>query len=365
MTTRSALLTEHQRLPTSGARGVSLFELEGALQLVIPQLAVDLLEQPPYMNGGDSDIGAPIYQWSEGAFAEEGDLPMPGGEDAEYFRIGDIDFLATASVRVGRSPYDLNTESVLYRRREGAWLPFQRFPTFAAKQWHAFAIGDRHFLALAQGVTVEGPIARHPSRSCLFEWNGMQFVEFQIFDGRWGYNWASFAIGGRHFLAYADHAGPSCLFEWDGAAFSPIQEFAPSGGRAYKYFEADGEIWLAFANLPGESVLFRWDGSRFSPHQTIGGPGGREFALIEGQQGLYLALINFIHGTPAAPKTDLLSRIYRFEKGGLTEAMEFPTFGATDAASFAAEGQIYLAVSNSLTPAVRFREDSVIYRFLG
>ena len=365
MTTPSVLLTEHQRLPTSGARGVSLFEMEGALHLVIPQLAVDLPEQPPYMNGGDSDIGALNYRWTDGAFAEAGDLPMPGGEDAEYFNIGDNHFLATASVRVGRGPYDLNTDSVLYCRRDGAWLPFQRFLTFAAKQWHAFAIGDRHFLALAQGVTVEGPVARHPFRSCLFEWNGEKFVEFQVFDGRWGYNWASFAIGRRHFLAYADHVGSSCLFEWNGAAFLPIQEFAPSGGRAYKYFVAEGELWLAFANLTGESVLFRWDGSHFTPHQSLGGPGGREFALIEGRQGLYLTLINFIHGTPAAPKTDLVSRLYRFERGRLTEAMEFPTFGGTDAAAFVADGQIYLAVSSSLTPAVRFRQDSVIYRFLG
>ena len=36
--------------------------------------------------------------------------------------------------------------------------------------------------------------------------------------------------------------------------------------------------------------------------------------------------------------------------------------GGTDAAVFAADGQVYLAVSNSLTPDIRFREDTVIYR---
>jgi hypothetical protein len=41
---------------------------------------------------------------------------------------------------------------------------------------------------------------------------------------------------------------------------------------------------------------------------------------------------------------------------------EFPTFGATDAAVFTAEGQRYLAVSNSLSPDIRFREDTVVYR---
>ena len=31
-------------------------------------------------------------------------------------------------------------------------------PTFAAKQWRHFAIGERHFLALAQGVVMEGVV---------------------------------------------------------------------------------------------------------------------------------------------------------------------------------------------------------------
>jgi hypothetical protein len=42
---------------------------------------------------------------------------------------------------------------------------------------------------------------------------------------------------------------------------------------------------------------------------------------------------------------------------------EFPTSGGTDAATFSVDGKIYLAVSNSLTPEVRFRTDSIIYRF--
>ena len=44
---------------------------------------------------------------------------------------------------------------------------------------------------------------------------------------------------------------------------------------------------------------------------------------------------------------------------------EFPTAGGTDAATFRADGALYLAVSNSLTPDVRFRTDTVIYRFNG
>jgi len=98
------------------------------------------------------------------------------------------------------------------------------------------------------------------------------------------------------------------------------------------------------------------------PHQSLGGPGAREFAVAQTAHALYLVQINFIHGTPAAPKTDLKSCIYQWKQGQLAVVEEFPTSGGTDAAAFAADGHIYLAVSNSLTRDIRFREDTVIYR---
>jgi hypothetical protein len=149
---------------------------------------------------------------------------------------------------------------------------------------------------------------------------------------------------------------------WNGRSFAPFQEFAPQGGRAYEFFRADGSALLAFANLTGESFLYRWHAGRFVPHQSLGGPGAREFAVARSGQALYLVKINFIHGTPAAPKTDLTSCIYRWQEGRLAMAEEFPTSGGTDAAVFTADGQIYLAVANSLSRDIRFREDTVIYR---
>src|SRR6185437_3763675 len=243
----SPLLAEHQRLATSGARGVLVFHTGTELHLAIPQLAVDIPGTPPYMNGGNSDVDMMLYRWSGGRFIEDGRLPVPGGEDAVYFQIGDAEFLATASVRTGSGPYDLNADSVLYRRAGGGWEVFQRFPSFAAKQWHYFAIGSRHFLALAQGVTLDGAVARNPRRSCLFEWDGHQFIDFQTLEGGWGYNWVFFDIDGQSFLGYADHTGPSGLMIWNGRSFAPFQEFAPQGGRAYQFFRADGQAWLAFA----------------------------------------------------------------------------------------------------------------------
>ena len=358
----SAILTLQQRLPTSGARAVAPFELDGSLYLAIPQLAEDVPGQKPYMNAGNSDIDMIVYRWEGGQFHEAERLPVPGGEDAVSFHIGAERFLATASVRTGSGPYDLNASSKIYRRRDGAWVPFQEIPTFAAKQWHYFTFDGRHFLALAQGVTVPGAEARHPRQSCIFEWDGTGFVEFQTLEGGWGYNWDYFELAGERFLAYADHTSVSSLYRWNGERFAVFQNFAEQGGRAFLFFEADRNAWLAFANIAGESFLYRWDGSQFVTHQSLGGPGGREFELIHTDSTLHLVRICFIEGTPAAPKTDLMSQIFRWEQGRFVRIHEFATFGGTDAAAFEADGERFLAVSNSLTPDIRFRQDTVIYR---
>jgi EPTP domain len=356
------VLIEHQRLATSGARGVLAFHAGGELRLAIPQLAADIPGTPARMNGGDSNVDMLLYRWSGGRFVDDGRLPVPGGEDALFFQIGDRDFLATASIRTGSGPYDLNTDSVLYRRVGDGWEAFQRFPTFAAKQWHYFVVGNRRFLALAQGVIIDEVVARHPRRSCIFEWDGIRFVDFQTVEGGWGYNWVDFELDGQNYLGYADHSSSSQLMIWNGKSFEPFQEFAPQGGRAFHRFQADGQDWLAFANLTAESILYRWQAGRFVPHQSLGGPGAREFAVAQTKQALFLIKINFIHGTPAAPKTDLFSAVYQWRQGRLEVVEEFPTSGATDAAVFAADGQLFLAVSNSLSRDIRFREDTVIYR---
>jgi hypothetical protein len=359
------LLIEQQRLSTSGARAVQLFTLDGDLKLAIPQLAVDKPHSPAAMNGGDSNTTLLLYRWAGGQFAADGELSVPGGEDACSFSIGSAEFLATASIRTGAGPYELNCESTIFCRDKSRWKPFQRIPTFAAKKWHFFSIGARHFLALAQGVVHEGMIARHPSRSRIFEWDGNQFAAFQDLEGPWGYNWHSFEQEGQYFLAYADHVSPSVLLRWNGTAFVPFQEFAPRGGRAFSLFHADGRTYLAFANLQGESSLYRWEAGTFVSYQVLSGPGGREFAVLETREGLYLIQVNFIHGSPAAPKTDLLSHVYRWENQEMVKVEEFPTFGATDAAAFSADGQSYVLVSNSLSRDIRFREDSILYRFTG
>ena len=358
----SSLLQLHQALPTSGARRVAPFEMDGTLYLGVPQLAEDVAGTPAHMNGGNSDIDALVYRWDKGRFVEAERLRVPGGEDIAYFAADGEHFLVAASIRTGSGPYDLNAVSTVFRRGVDGWHAHQGIETFAAKQCYPFALDGRRFLGVAQGVTLPGLEARHPRQSCLLEWDGAAFRSFQTLDGRWGYGFCYFEMDGGHYLAYADHTSDSLLYRWEGRGFMPVQRFSAQGGRAFRFFSRDNAAWLAFANISGESTLYGWNGEQFVPYQSLGGAGGRAWELCDTSGGLYLVRICFIEGTPAAPKTALQSQIYRWEAGRFRVVEEFPTFGGTDAAVFARDGQRFLAVANSLTPKVRFRQDTVVYR---
>lgn len=363
------ILHSVQELDTSGARAVETFEHQGTRYLVVPQLAEDIPGQPAQMTLGDSDVDALVYRWEDHRFVEHARLPVPGGEDAEFFRIGSRAFLATASLRTGQGPYSLDAHSTIFEFVDGRFEALQRVPTSAAKQWTHFSFDGRHFLALAQGVTHPGgePPA-HPAQSCIFEWNGIRFDMLQTVPSAWGYNWAFIEVGGEKLLAYADHAAPSQILRWNGSVFEPFQTLEGKSGRAFCFFESRGEAWLAFANLHADSVLYRWAKGehRFVQHQTLSGPGGREFEWLPSVEGGRLVQINFLHGTREAPITQLRSVVHRFADDGaaphLVPDLEFPTSGGTDAASFSAGGQSYLLVANSLSAEVRFRTPSRVYR---
>lgn len=354
-----------QQLETSGARAVETFVHAGTRYLVVPQLAYDVEGQPAQMTLGDSDTEALVYRWEGGRFVEQARLPVPGGEDAEFFRIGERAFLATASLRTGRGPYDLNVASTIFELVDGRFGVFQQVAGFAAKQWTHFGFDGRHFLALAQGVTMPGETPAQPADSCVYEWNGERFEPFQTVPSAWGYNWAFFEVGGERLLAYADHAVPSQLLRWNGERFEPFQQLDGKTGRAFCFFETEGAAWLAFANLHHDTLLYRWEGGHFVVHQTLSGPGGREFVWVPDAQGGQLVQVNFLHGTREAPIPELESVVYRMQGGRMVEAERFPTSGGTDACAFEADGQLHLVVANSLSRAVRFATASRVYRLAG
>lgn len=349
-----------QSLDTSGARAAETFVHEGVRYLVIPQLAADVPGQAALMTLGNSDIEALVYRWEAGAFQPFQALPVPGGEDAEFFRIGKRAFLAMASLRTGSGPYDLNAHSTIFELVGGEFVPFQHIATFAAKQWKHFRIGEREFLALAQGAVIEGREPRHSPASAIFEWNGNCFEEFQRIKSAWGYNWLFFELAGEKFLAYADHIEGSRILRWNGGEFEPFQALEEKTGRAFCFFESEGQAWFVFACLHDDTVAYAWDGSRFAKRQTISGPGGRELRWLDQEQRLLL--INFLHGSREQPQPSLQSAFYRLEKGQWVIDEEFPTLGGTDATVFREDDAAYLVVTHSLSAQVRFRTESKVYR---
>ena len=360
------LLTELQRIPTSGARAVTSFEVGGVRQLAIPQLARDEAGTPDGINGGSSDTRVLLFRDEGGRFVPSGSLPAGGGEDVEVVELDGRLLLAVASIRSGRGPYDFATDSSIFEATDGGFVPLQSVPTYAAKQWRAFEIAGTRFLAVAQNHPAE---ARESSQ--ILRWDGTRFVPSQSIESAAGYNLCAFELDGVAYLAHADHVLPSRLYRWSGERFEEHQELLSSGGgRAFQRIDQDGERYLAVARIDGDSLLLRWDGTRFAEHAVLpGGAGGREFALIETDGATYLIRVNFILGSPAEPEADLASYIYRVEAGRAEIVEEFRTTGGTDVTLIDRDdaGRVRIAVSSGLAahpvPGATFGADTVIYSF--
>jgi hypothetical protein len=259
----------------------------------------------------------------------------------------------------------MDIQSAVYEWIAGNWRPMQSFATFGAKQWRHFNIGARHFLALAQGVDAPGLQTQHPRTSRIYEWDGNGFNEMQVLEGRWGYGWCPFELDGGFFLAYADHLERSVIYRWTGSGFEQFQVIAGGGGRAFAFFRQAQQAWLAFANLQRGVELYRWNGVAFAAHQHLGGPGARALQVLQAARGLYLINLNFIQGTPADPRVLKQSQLYHWAAAGFALRDTFATSAATDVTSFQSDGTRYVVVANSLDSDLKFRTDSVVYRFLG
>ena len=374
-------LTEVQRIPTWGARAVEPVQVGGHELLAVPQLAMDAPGTPPGMNGGDSDTELLLLNRTGDRFEPWGTLPAPGGEDAEFFTIGDRSFLAVASIRTGAGPYEFAATSTIFEWRGGRFVPFQEVPTFAAKQWKHWRIGGRHFLGLAQGVIFPpghaGPGEPVNRDSVVFEWNDDSFVEFQRIPSRWAYNWHAFQADGEFFVAHAEHAGPSVLYRWDGVRLQPHQTLAAESGRAFATFDDGGRTHLVVACIAAPTRVLRLADGRFTETQVLDGLGAREVAVTRCGGRTLLIRVNFILGTPADPQPVLDSQVYEWDGGKLHEVATFPTCGGTDVTVLGGgrggggggagpeAGTIELIVTNSLTPDLRFAAETVRYELSG
>jgi hypothetical protein len=353
-------LSELQRIRTSGARAVESFRADGLDMIAVPQLAVDVDGTEAGMNAGDSDTDMLVFVRRDGVFVEHSTFPAPGGEDAEFFTIDGRSFLAAASIRRGAGPYEYTVDSTIHEWIDGAFVPFQAIETFAAKQWRHWAVGDRHFLGMAQGVSL--PHIPGPKRdSVVYEWDGEQFAEFQTIPSTWAYNWHAFGVEDQFFVAHADHIEPSRLYRWDGSRLIEHQELLSDTGRAFASFERDGEHYLLVVGLTAPPEVMRWDGHRFEPLLKFGELGSREVRVVEHADRLFAVVVRFITGTPADPHPVHVSHVFEWNDGTFDVVAEFPTCGATDVEVVSAGNDLQFIVTNSLSPDIRFANDTVVY----
>jgi len=350
-------------LPTSGAREIEPFEIDGRTFLAVAQLAEDIPGTTPNMNGGNSDVDVVIYRpQPDGSYAEYQRLPSHGNESVRFFTIARMKFLAVGSIRSGTDGnYDMESYSTLYRWDGLRFYPVQLFPGLATKQAYPFSIGDRHFLGLASGVTTEESGSKLSPNSQLYEIHRGKFQPFQQFDSQWAYGWHHFTIGDRQFLTLTDHLGPSTIFQWDGEQFEPFQTIDQPGGRAFTSFTVGEEKFLAFANIDHPSTIYRWDGERFVKFQELPDLGGRNFCHFRSGEENYLLQVLFIAGTRESPQAVRQSPLYRWNGTRFEVAQRIETSGGVSASAFVSGDRQYVAIANSLSAEIRFRVDSVIY----
>ena len=356
-------IREYQRLPTSGARGVELFTVNNRRYLAIPQLAEDDLTKPANMNGGNSETTIKIFQWDEQQFKPYQDLAAHGAEDVHFSTINSQPVIAVANIRSGQDPnFDMKTDSAVYQWANEQFRLLQTLPSFAAKGCHFFSEEGETFLLLSEGVSLTSSDIK-PDNSHLYRWDGQQFVAYQSLPGIWGYDIDSAHFDGRFFVSLADNIAPSVIYEWKDQQLLPLQSFAQhGGGRKITFFQIDQILYIAVANLLHESDIYRWDGNQFVFIQTLPETGCRDLHMMNIHGQTYLIRINFITGSREHPQTKQQAIIYQWTGQAFAEQTRFNTFGGTACQHFQESGAHYLVVSNSLSEAIRFRVDSIVYQ---
>lgn len=357
------LLNPIQYFNTTGARELTPFTLNDEHYLAVAQLAADIPNTSANMNGGDADVDVVILKKINEKYVEHQRIPGHGNEGATFFTMGKDSFLAIASIQSGpHAPFNQHTYSMLYRWDGHYFYPIQQFYTYAAKQWYYFTLGERHFLAVANGVIT--PNARKPEQknnSMIYEWNGKQFTPFQTIPSSWGSSFKFFTIESTPYLAFADNIKQSSLYRWDGKQFIVHQQFKGDGGRAFEFFSIESKYYLAYANIKSNSVIYQWDGKKFTQYQVLDGAGGRNFASFSLDSEHYLFRVNFITGGREKPNTALQSPLYKWQNGQFVIVQNIPTFGGVSAHVFTIDGLLYLTLANSLSKDIRFKVKSVLY----
>ena len=223
----SASLLPFQSFQTSGARGITLFELNGEKYIAIPQLARDMPQYPADMNGGDGAARSIIYRWNKesDSFVIHQILPTEGAEAIDVKEFQGQFFLVIAQIRSGISPdFKYKDHSLVYLWDGNRFKIHQRIATFAAKNACFFEENNKLYLLFNEGVYFPDQSKDIDTSSGLYLLEQGQFVLSQRIPGKWGYEGNIFRDQGLTYLSISDHVGPSSIYRYESDKFTLHQE---------------------------------------------------------------------------------------------------------------------------------------------
>ena len=184
-----------QEIDTVGAFHWEHFAIDGENFLVVAN----------HYNGTSYDVNSVVYRYNHvvAEFQLFQELPSKGAADFEHFRLGDADFLALANFLDG-SGYAI--ASVVYRFNNATCLfePFQYIDTTGAFDWEHFVIGDVNFLAVAS-VYDSGS---YDATSVVYRYDvgTATFKAYQNISTTGARNWQHFRIAETNFLSITEYA---------------------------------------------------------------------------------------------------------------------------------------------------------------
>jgi hypothetical protein len=213
----------------------------------------------------DADVDSVLYKWNGTQFVNHQYIPTRGARDWEYIEFDNQRFLAVANEYNGFSyPSSTDIYSKIYRWDGNQFVEFQSVHSEGARDWQAYHIGDRHFLALANlyGST-QSPSTAEPAK--VYEWNGTQFAEFQLFHYP-VVSWTHALVDTRDYL-------------------------------------------LSTGSYPGNTRLYRWGDTQWDLHQELNTTGYDALFFKIGSTQYYVSLSSFY----ADGSYNTLSKVYKFE----------------------------------------------------
>lgn len=220
---------EFQSFATNGAYDWEYFMIAGEHYLVVAN----------YHNGSTTNLASHIYKWNGTGFdaAPFQGLSNTGALDCEFFTIAGEHYLA-----ITEHPGNLNTRIFKWNGTQFDAAVFQNIGRNHGRESKHFTIDGEHFLA----ITNQQNGGNVNINSYIYKWNGTQFDTASPWPIPTNHGWGveAFAIGDRHFVAFANyfngsiHNIPSHIYEWNGTDFVLFQEVVVPGASSWRFLRS-------------------------------------------------------------------------------------------------------------------------------